>query len=114
MVEPEWTDRYRDVVLALALHDRELCPGCGLHPAVLADRDHVHLTLEDTFCEMCKLQARHGRRVGAMEEEFLKANKDPAPEKTRPTDGLHTRMKNLTPAEVAERKLRATKAGTNG
>lgn len=116
MVEPEWTDHYRDLVLGLALHDRELCPGCGLHPVMLADREHVHLTLEDTYCDMCKLQARHGRRVAALEDEFLKQHKEPpAAGVPRPTDGLHTRVKNLTPAEVAERKLRAArKAGPDG
>lgn len=113
MLEPEWTDHYRDRVAGLALHDRQLCPGCGLHPWAIAHPELVHLTLEDSYCPMCRLQARYGRKVAARDDEWLKAHKDPAPGLARPTDGLHVRMKHLTPAEVAELKLRAAKAGTD-
>lgn len=114
MVEPEWTDRHRDLVEGLALHDHDLCPGCGLHPWVLAHPELVHLTLQDTYCDMCKLQATYGRRVAARDDDWAKEHKDAKPGLPRPNDGLHVRLKNLSPAEVAERKLRAAKAGTHG
>lgn len=110
MVEPEWDDRSRELAEALALHDQERCPGCGLHPSFLADPDR-HLALEDTYCEMCKSQARHGRRVAARDREFEKAHPEAKPETPRPTDGLHTRVKALTPAEVAVRQKRRSTDG---
>lgn len=113
MVEPEWNDHYRSLVEGLALHDRELCPGCGIHPWVKAHPELVHLTLVDEYCDMCKLQDRYGRKVADRDDQWLKEHKDASPGVARPNDGLHVRMKQLTPAEVAERKLRA-KAGDHG
>lgn len=73
----------------------------------------MHLTLEDTYCAMCRLQDKYRRQVAARDEEFVKEHKDAGPGLPRPNDGLHLQIKNLTPAEVAERKLRA-KAGSDG
>lgn len=112
MLEPEWNDHYRGLVEGLALHDRECCPDCGLHPWVLAHPELFHLTLEDSYCNMCKLQARHGRRTRDREEAWERENKDAPPGKPRPNDGLHTRVKPLTEAEVAARQAR--KAGPYG
>lgn len=103
MVEPEWTDLYRDLVLGLDLHDREKCPGCGMHPAVLSDTS-LHLSLVDTYCEMCKTRDRHRRRVEAREHDYEKKHKDLAPAAPRPNDGLHVKVRPLSPAEIAERR----------
>lgn len=105
MVEPEWSDRYRDLVEGLALHDHERCPGCGLHPAVLTD-EGLHLSLVDTFCPMCKAKDRHVRRIEARDSDYEKKHKDLTPAAPRPNDGLHVRVKSLTPAEVADRQKR--------
>jgi hypothetical protein len=110
MVEPEWDDHSRELAEALALHDHERCPGCGLHPSFLADPER-HLALEDTYCDMCKAQARHGRIVHARDTEFEKKHKDAPPGTPRPTDGLHTRVKTLTPAEAAKRQKRRNADG---
>lgn len=112
MVDPEWDDHYRGLVEGLALHDRELCPGCGLHPWAIAHPELVHLTLVDEYCEMCSLQARYGRKVRERDDEWEREHKKAKPGTPRPNDGLHVRMKQLTPAEVAARKLRA-KASTD-
>lgn len=106
MVEPEWSDRYRDLVEGLALHDREACPGCHLHPHVLENPELYNLTLADSYCDMCKAQARYGRRVAERDAEFERQHKDAAPGAPRPNDGLHVRLKSMTPAEVAVRKQR--------
>lgn len=103
MVEPEWDDRYRDIVEGLALHDRETCPGCGLHPSVL-NTPGLHLSLEDTYCEMCKVRDRHHRRVEDREVKYEQRHKDLKPGAPRPNDGLHVRIKSLTPGELHDRK----------
>lgn len=105
MVEPEWAESYRDLALGLALHDRELCPGCHLHPTVLTNTD-LHLSLVDTYCEMCKAKDRHQRRISGRDHKYEQRHKDLAPAAPRPSDGIHVRVKSLTPAEVAERKQR--------
>lgn len=112
MIEPEWTEAYRNLVLGLALHDRELCSGCHLHSSVLADSS-LHLSLVDTYCEMCKAKDRHTRRIEGRDADYEKKHTGLAPAAPRPNDGLHVRLKSLTPAEVAERK-KTTRRGTDG
>lgn len=104
MVEPEWNDHYRDLVEALDLHDRDCCPGCGMHPFILAHPELFHLTLEDQVCEMCKVKDRHNRIVEERDSAFLKKHKDAPPDMWRPNDGLHVVPRSLTAAQAAQRR----------
>lgn len=106
MVEPEWTERYRNLVGGLALYEQQTCPGCSLHPTVLAN-PALHLELEDTFCDMCKAKDRHRRRLEARDLDFEQQHKDIQPGAPRPNDGIHVRLRSLTPAEVKARQEKA-------
>lgn len=106
MVEPEWSDATREDAEALAEYEREICSGCGIHPVILANPDQHHLEFEDHYCAMCRAQARRGRKVYARDEDFVKKHPKAGPEVFRPNDGLHVRLRTLTPDEVHERKLK--------
>lgn len=109
-VEAEWDDLARERAEALALHDQQLCPGCGLHPVILDD-PNVLLTFEDRLCKVCAAQTQKGRMQGQDDREWDEKHKDADPRTPRPGDGRHTHLRPLTPAEVAAWK--ATQPGSD-
>ena len=66
--EPEWDDRERAKLLALATYEAGLCE-CGWHKDLTDDRSN-HFTFDDRTCPVCKgtaqvvADAAGGRRAG--------------------------------------------------
>ncbi|HET7388635.1 MAG TPA: hypothetical protein VFJ19_18440 [Nocardioidaceae bacterium] len=88
----------------MARHDREACPGCHIHPAVIDDLGP--LTFEDRLCKVCRGQAGYGRALGERDRQWDEAHPKAQPTEPRPADGRYTSMRPLTPDELAEREAR--------
>lgn len=108
-LEPEFDDDTRNVLEGLALHDRQLCPGCGLHESV--HNDLPGITFEDRFCDVCKSQDVYARVLAERDEDAVKKDGKGQPIKQRadapqPADGRHVYLRPLSAAEVEERKAK--------
>lgn len=108
-VEAEWDDETRALAEGLERHDREACPGCGLHESILADPEHNHFTFEDRLCSVCKGQDMYGRIIADRDDQEIKrkyGDSEPPPNAARPGDGRHIYLRPMTPEEVAARHPR--------
>lgn len=103
-VEPEWDDLGRERAEGLALHDQQLCPGCGLHPVILEDPERNVFTFEDKLCKVCAGQTQYGRMLAKGDADWDEAHKDALPQQKRPGDGRHVLMRRLSPEEIASRR----------
>jgi hypothetical protein len=106
--EPEWDDTMRNVVLGLATHDRDCCPGCGLHKSVHRDKSNA-FTLDVEVCSVCRSQDIYARVLNAADDEAdphdPKTGKSKKlPSESRPADGRHVYMRSLTPSEIDEHR----------
>lgn len=101
MTEPEWTEARRARLKALEFHDAKCCPGCGLHESVLNNPSEHVFVFEDTYCDMCKAGAVHGRVKHAEHEEADKRlGEKPDPRTPRAGDGHHWHRRRATPDEI--------------
>lgn len=119
--EPEWDAESRALAEALALHDRGLCAGCGIHKSFREHpEDHV-FGVEEEPCAICALIERNGRRTSAKDTDWARRN--PPPEQAagvgahlkhaglkRPGDGRHVFLQHMTP-EQAEARAQRPKEG---
>ena len=103
--EPEWDDRERAKLLALATYEAGLCE-CGWHKDLTDDRSN-HFTFDDRTCPVCKGTARWSRMQQAADEQAEKSMGENAPPgAARPSDGRHTSVRLMAPAEVEQRRQR--------
>lgn len=108
-IEPEYDELTRRQIEGLERHDAECCPGCGLHKSILDDFDNRHYTFEQRECPACAAQARYARVVVDQDDKATPKDKNgsPAwdsPRTPRPDDGRHLHVRELTPAEVEQRR----------
>lgn len=111
-IEPEWDDATRRQVEALAQHDREVCPGCGMHESILADPEHNAFTFEERLCKVCAGQDAYGRVVAEKDDWALEdlgekpKSRDEIQKwamRPRPGDGRHIYLRGMTPDEKQRR-----------
>ena len=107
-IEPEWDDNTRGQAEALARYLAEVCE-CGLHKSVLDDYANRHMTFDERYCPACAAIARYARVVADRDDKDTPkdAHGSPAwnsPRDKRPDDGRHIFVREMTPAEVEERK----------
>lgn len=95
--EPEWDDLTRMRHLALAEHAAGIHDGCGLHDSI-AQTD-PHFKLEDSYCPV-EAALDVAMRTRAAEEN--EDEKDLKPGAKRSADGRTTRIRLLSPAEIAK------------
>lgn len=84
---------------------------CGFHRSVLDDYDNRHMTFDVRYCPACAAMARYDRVIA--ERDQVATPKDqhghPAwkdPRTPRPDDGRHLFVREMSPAEVEERRKR--------
>lgn len=104
--EAEWDARTAGQVEALAQHDEDCCPGCGLHRSVLDDPDRNRFEFDESTCEVCAAQALKQRLLAEVDEDWERQHKDAKPRQRRPSDGRHVRLRQLSPLELLAREAR--------
>lgn len=102
-------------MFGLDQHDRDCCPGCGLHESVIAHPEKHGFDINDDTCPVCAVYEQHQRVLKDRDEEFERKHPDLRPNRPRPGDGRHTTLQPLTSEEMAQRRAQQLEgAGTNG
>lgn len=108
--ESEWDSGERARLLALKLHDRQVCR-CGFHESVI-DQD-LGVMPGVRVCPVCAGVDQFKRKVAADNETADKPlGKDPAPTTPRAGDGQHLMVRQLSPQEQAEIREKREQAET--
>jgi hypothetical protein len=69
--DPEWLETDRAEALALLLHERGRCPGCGLHlDESAADEADGAYTVDEAWCHAC-IATRHVTKEQAGQPGYL-------------------------------------------
>lgn len=105
-VEPEWDSYYFGLVLGLDRYDNDCCPGCGLHKDIVADPDRNRFEFDESHCSVCAAQALKQRLLAETDEDWDTKHKDAPARRTRPSDGRHVRLRQLSPLEVLQRETK--------
>jgi hypothetical protein len=94
--EPEWNDTARAFALALAEHDRGVCPGCGIHKSILDDPAY-QFEVKDEVCRVCRQRDVHDRISHERNAAVVARFKDgPPPSVVLPADGRHAYIQSKT------------------
>lgn len=110
-IEAEWDDETRGLVEGLDQYESDLCPGCGMHKSIIDDFGNHHFTFEERFCPACAAQSSYGRVLADRDEKATPKDGHgnatwKSPRDERPDDGRHVYVRELSAAEVQERKQR--------
>ena len=104
-VESEWSDADRADSLALDLYLDGIC-ACGHHVSLTKDKT-VGFEPTTRTCGVCGSGDVYGRTLQADDDAYEKQLGENAPPTTpRPSDGRHSFVRMLTPAEKADRERR--------
>ncbi len=102
--ESEWDPIERARLLALELHDREVC-ACGFHESVIDD--DLAVVPQAKICPVCAGVAQYGRKLKVDNEAADKAlGSDAPPTAPRAADGQRIAIHQLTPEEAAAHRER--------
>lgn len=103
--EPEWDDEQRAGLLALAEFEAGVC-SCGFHRSLTMDPANG-FTTQTEWCPVCAGAAISDRLREKADNETDKILKD-RPHESRPSDGRHTYIRQLTADELEQRRKRAS------
>jgi len=104
--EPEWNERTRNLALGLSLHDRQTCPGCGLHESIRNDPENL-FQLEVEHCPVCRRRDTYLRTLAEQDEKADQPGKPRRPaDIPRPADGRHILLRPISRQEAEQNKQR--------
>lgn len=102
-VEPEWDDETRNLAEGLDMHERQSCPGCGLHESITSDPDAA-FTFEERTCPVCQGQDGYARILAERDNKWHEHNQNVSAAARQPSDGRMVFMRPMSPDEVEARK----------
>lgn len=105
--EPEWTERDRHKMLALALYESQICPDCGFHES-LHDPATNFYRGEFRVCPIAKGAAGIEARQNKLDEQWAK--RQPEHVTTHPRHGRRLVMVRLSPEQVEDERAKRKEA----
>lgn len=103
--EAEWDDQERDKMRGLAMFEAGVCD-CGVHTSLAMDKANV-FQMSENHCPVCGYLDMQERVRAARDEKFRKSVGEDSPDKPLPSDGRKISLRQLSPAEIAERRAKA-------